>query len=293
MLAPQPGEVVLDAPLGLAGHAATLLQHVGAEGRLLGLDLDAANLDRARETLTAVGFPFSVHHANFAAAEHVVGEAGLDGVDLLVADLGVASTQIDDPERGFPYVRPGPLDMRMDRSRGRTAADLLANLSEPELREALAEFGDEPLAGPIARAIVAQRDQTPLVTTQDLVRLIGSVAGVPVERELGWKLRDRQGQWRIHPAARTFQALRILVNRELASLEHLLRILPTLLRPGGRAALITFHSGEDRRVKAAFKEGLARGLFAAISPEPLRATFAEKQANPRSRSAKLRWARRP
>ena len=292
MLAPQPGDVILDATIGLGGHARLLLEKAGPTGRLIGLDLDAENLERARAALTPLALPFTLHQTNFAAAAQVVAAAGLEGVDCLLADLGVASTQIDDPERGFSYARPGPLDMRMDRRRGRTAAEVLATISEEELRTALLELGDEPHAGPIARAIVSRRAEQPLVTTLDLVRLIGEVVGQPVERDRGWKLRDRQGHWKLHPAARTFQALRILVNRELASLEHLLRLLPNLLRPGGRAAIISFHSGEDRLVKSAFKEGLARGLYAAISPDPLRACFAEKQANPRARSAKLRWARR-
>lgn len=292
VLTPQPGDVVLDATTGLGGHARLLLEKIGPTGQLIGLDLDAENLERAREVLTPMGLPFALHQTNFAGAAQVVAAAGLDGVDCLIADLGVASTQIDDPERGFSYARPGPLDMRMDRRRGRSAAELLASISEEELRAALLELGDEPQAGPIARAIVTRRGVQPLTTTLDLVRLIGEVVGKPVERERGWKLRDRQGQWKLHPAARTFQTLRILVNRELASLEHLLRLVPTLLRPGGRAAIISFHSGEDRLVKSAFKEGLARGHYSAISPDPVRASFTEKQANPRARSAKLRWAHR-
>jgi 16S rRNA (cytosine1402-N4)-methyltransferase len=292
VLAPAPGEVVLDATLGLAGHAVALLERVGPTGRLIGLDLDPANLSRAHERLAATGLPFSVHHTNFAAAATVVAQEGLDGVDMLVADLGMSSMQVDDAGRGFSYVRDGPLDMRMDPTRGATASERLATISEADLAQALSEFGDEPAAAVIAHALVRARQRAPLLRTTDVTRVIGEAVGQPVTRDAGWRLHPQKGQWTIHPAARTFQALRILVNRELASLRHLLRTLPTILRPGGRAAVISFHSGEDRLVKAAFNEGLHVGVYAAVAEEPLRASDQERVANPRSRSAKLRWARR-
>ncbi len=288
-LAPRPGESAVDCTLGWAGHAAELLQRVGPTGRLIGFDLDADNLSRARERLAGIGFPFSLHHGNFAGIQTVLATEGVTGVDVLVADLGMSSMQVDDPERGFSYVRPGPLDMRMDRSRGRTAAELLATISEPELARALRELGDEPDAERLAAAIVQARATSPLTTTDELAQVILK-ASRPENQP--WRLHPAPNRWNLHPAARTFQALRILVNRELANLEQLLRVLPGLLRPGGRAAIISFHSGEDRLVKAGFRAGHQSGVYAAISPEPVRATWSERTVNPRSRSAKLRWARR-
>jgi 16S rRNA (cytosine1402-N4)-methyltransferase len=288
-LDPRPGEVVADCTVGWAGHAVEMLRRVGPSGRLIGLDLDPDNLPRARERLEAVGHPFTLHQANFAGLETVLAAQGLPGVDVLLADLGMSSMQVDDPERGFSYVRDGPLDMRMDRSRGRTAADLLATIREQELAEALREIGDEPEAGRIAAAVVAARQRETLRRTRDLAQVIMAAVG----QEAGkWRLHPAKNRWNLHPAARAFQVLRILVNRELANLEQLLRILPRCLRPGGRVAIISFHSGEDRRIKAAFRDGLRSGMYSQTSPEPVRASLAERTANPRSRSAKLRWARR-
>lgn len=285
---PRPGAMVVDATVGWAGHAVELLRRVGPEGKLIGLDLDPENLPRARERLEAVGFPFALHHSNFAGLQGVLAAEGVSAVDFILADLGMSSMQVDEAERGFSYVRDGPLDMRMDRTRGRSVAELLATMAEAELAQALRELGDEEDAERIAAAIVAARRQQPLLRTTDLARVI--LAASQGNKE--WRLHPAPQRWNIHPAARTFQALRILVNRELANLEHLLRVLPACLQPGGRAALISFHSGEDRRVKAAFRDGLRLGLYAAISPEPVRPTFAERTSNPRSRSAKLRWAMR-
>jgi 16S rRNA (cytosine1402-N4)-methyltransferase len=287
-LAPQPGMVVVDCTLGFGGHAAELLRRVGPTGRLVGLDLDPQNLECARERLQALGCPFSLHHSNFAALPTILAGEGLAGADAIVADLGMSSMQVDDAERGFSYVRDGPLDMRMDRSRGRTAAQILATISERDLAIALQELGDEPAADRIAAALVAARTQQAIERTTELARLIQDTCNPGQE----WRLHPSRQRWNLHPAARTFQALRILTNRELASLEHLLRVLPDCLRSGGTAALISFHSGEDRRVKAAFRDGERSGVYAKIAAEPLRPTFDERTANPRSRSAKLRWARR-
>jgi 16S rRNA (cytosine1402-N4)-methyltransferase len=290
-LEPQPGEVAVDCTVGWAGHAVELLRRVCPQGRLIGIDLDADNLPRARERLGPIGFPFALHQGNFAGLPAILAAEGITTADVILADLGMSSMQVDDPERGFSYVRDGPLDMRMDRSRGRTAAQLLATIPAEELAEALRELGDEPEAEQVAAALVAARQRLPLERTTD-------VAGVLLEayqarhRGAAWRLHPAPGEWSLHPAARTFQVLRILVNRELANLEQLLRVLPDCLRPGGRAAIVSFHSGEDRLVKAVFREGLRLGLFDDIAPEPVRPSLAERNANPRSRSAKLRWARR-
>jgi 16S rRNA (cytosine1402-N4)-methyltransferase len=286
VLDPRPGAVVVDCTVGWAGHAAELLARIGPTGRLIGLDLDADNLPRARERLGAIGDRFSLHQANFAGLANVLAAEDVQTVDLLLADLGMSSMQVDDPERGFSYVRDGPLDMRMDRTRGRTAAQLLATISEAELSQALRELGDESEADTLASVLVRARQAEPLLRTSDLVHAIQNATSP----EKPWRLHPTKDKWNLHPAARTFQALRILVNRELSNLQELLRQLPACLKPGGRAVIISFHSGEDRQVKAAFRAGLASGVYASISADPERASFAERQSNPRSRSAKLRWA---
>lgn len=285
-LDPRPGQVVVDATVGWAGHSAELLRRVGPTGLLIGTDLDPDNLPRARERLTEIGHPFHLHHANFAGLPQVLAEHAVAQVNGLVADLGMSSMQVDDAERGFSYARDGALDMRMDRSRGRTAAQLLATIAEDELARALRELGDEPEAERLAAVIVRARREEPIERTGQLTRLIQQATA-----QTDWRLHPAPGRWNLHPAARTFQALRILVNRELSNLDHLLRVLPSLLAAGGTAALISFHSGEDRRIKQSFRDGLRAGLYAEVSPDPIRATFAERTDNPRSRSAKLRWAR--
>jgi 16S rRNA (cytosine1402-N4)-methyltransferase len=289
-LDPRPGETVLDCTLGFAGHAAAMLERIGTGGRFIGMDWDLENVTRARQVLEATSLPYAIHHGNFAGAAAVLVAEHLSGVDVVLADLGMSSMQVDDPDRGFSYMRDGPLDMRMDRSRGQTAAQLLSQISETDLARALADLGDEPDSERIAAALVAARRKSPLATTSEVSRVIAAAVDKPTEGR--WRLHPAKGQWKSHPAARTFQALRILVNRELANLEHLLRILPQILRPGGRAAIISFHSGEDRLVKAAFRAGLKAGHYRETAVAPVRASLAEKLANPRSRSAKLRWARR-
>jgi 16S rRNA (cytosine1402-N4)-methyltransferase len=286
-LEPPPGGIVVDCTTGWACHACELLRRVGPSGKLIALDLDPENLTQARERLSAVGHPFSLHQMNFAGLYGILAGEGIEVVDAVLADLGMSSMQVDDPERGFSYVRDGPLDMRMDRTRGRPASELLATISPNDLARALQELGDEPEADRLAPAIVEAARAGILRQTSDLAALIQKTLGSG-----RWRLHPKPGKWTLHPAARTFQALRILVNRELSNLEQLLRVLPGVLRPGGRAAIISFHSGEDRVVKAAFRDGLRQGVYEAISEEPLRAGAREREANPRSRSAKLRWARR-
>ncbi len=289
VLDPQPGHVVVDCTLGFAGHAVELLKRAGPAGKLIATDLDPRNLPPAEAKLAAVGLPFAVRHGNFAGLPGVLAAEGVAGADGLVADLGMSSMQVDDPGRGFSFLRDGPLDMRMDPTRGPTAADLLHTLSAEELAAAFRDLGDEPQAAKIAAAIVARRKAQPIRRTGELRELIEQVAPVAVLRGPGAPPERKQ---RLLPATRVFQALRILVNRELANLAHLLRVLPDLLNPGGTAAVISFHSGEDRLVKAAFRDGLRAGVYEAASGEPVRPSEAETRANPRSRSAKLRWARK-
>lgn len=284
-LAPRAGQVFVDCTLGLGGHASEILRLIRPAGKVLGIDFDPHNIALARAKLQALdkaGRHFQLFHNNFAALPTVLAEAGLERVDGVLADLGVASPQIDDPARGFSYRRPGPLDMRMDPTRGTPAATLVNRLSEAELAAALLELGDETDAPQIARLIVERRKIEPIMTTQALMALVCEARDFTIERGAGAKL---------HPAARTFQALRILVNRELANLDRLLTVLPAVLKPGGTAAIISFHSGEDRRVKHAFRAGLRAGIYEAVAADPVLATEKEILANPRARSAKLRWAR--
>lgn len=289
VLNPQPGQTVVDCTLGYAGHSAEILTRLGPTGLLIATDLDPVNLPRATEKLTAVGHPFVTHQGNFAGLPTVLANAGVAQVDGLLADLGMSSMQVDDPDRGFSFMRDGPLDMRMDRSRGRTAAELLNTLAENELASAFVELGDEPQAAAIAAAIVERRAEKPLERTTELRELIETAA--PVTPMLGPGFGPIRKQ-KMAPTTRVFQALRILVNRELANLTHLLRVLPTILKPGGTAAVISFHSGEDRLVKTTFRDGIRAGTYAAGSDDPVRPSEEEKLANPRSRSAKLRWVTR-
>lgn len=287
VLRPAPGMTAVDCTVGFGGHSAALLRRIGPDGLLLGFDLDGEHFPKVRERLEAVsregGGRFELHQLNFAGIDRIVLAHG--GADMILADLGMSSMQVDDPERGFSYVRDGALDMRMDRSRGKPVSQLLSEIGEEELAQALSQLGDEPEASAIAKAIVQARTHRPIGRTTELAELIKATLD-----KGSWKLRPAPGKWAPHPAARTFQALRILVNRELANLSQLLRVLPGCLKPGGRAAVISFHSGEDRLVKKAFREGQRAGTYATLASEAVRPAFSEKEANPRARSAKLRWA---
>lgn len=282
-LRPSPGQIIADCTVGLGGHSSAILQRLAPGGKLIGLDMDPGNLAIARPQLEQTGGSFELFHSNFAALPTVLAQAGVDRVQGILADVGVASPQIDDPSRGFSYRQPGPLDMRMDATRGRPASALVNSLSEKEIADALLDLGDEDDAVRIAQLIVERRRLRPIETTQDLMAIVCEARDFTLQRAAGAKL---------HPAARTFQALRMLVNRELPNLQRLLGVIPGCLAPGGMAAVISFHSGEDRLVKRAFREGFDTGIYSDISPEPITASEEERQLNPRSRSAKLRWARR-
>jgi 16S rRNA (cytosine1402-N4)-methyltransferase len=288
-LNPLPGQTVVDCTLGFAGHSLELLQRVSPDGLLIATDLDPGNIEPARVKLEAAGGLFALHHCNFAGLPTVLATEGAAQVDALLADLGMSSMQVDDRDRGFSFMRDGPLDMRMDRTRGRTAAELLNTLSVEELTACFRDLGDEPQAEVIAEAIVQQRVAKSVERTKELRELIDRAAPVRVDRTPGARPERKQ---LLGPATRVFQSLRILTNRELANLQQLLRVIPQVLKPGGVAAIISFHSGEDRLVKTAFRDGLRAGVYEAVTPDALRPTFEERTANPRSRSAKLRWARR-
>jgi 16S rRNA (cytosine1402-N4)-methyltransferase len=281
VLAPKAGDVAIDCTLGFGGHARAILERIRPGGRLIGLDVDPLELPRTEARLSAAGFgsdTFVAHRSNFAGLPQVLASEGLAGADLILADLGVSSMQLDNPDRGFTYKESGPLDMRMNPSRGEPASRLLTHLSEEKLARVLEENADELNAVLIAGILKQQA----LATTQELCRSIG--AGITAarpragKREVGASIR------------RTFQALRIAVNDEFSALDTLLRNLPLCLTPGGRVAILTFHSGEDRRVKKAFDAGRREGMYAAIADEVVRPSVEEVRANPRAASAKLRWA---
>ncbi len=288
-LNPQPGETIVDCTLGYGGHASAFLQRLGPGGKLIGLDVDGAELERTRQRLSdlAADVPMAFYRSNFAGIANVLRDEAIEGFDIIFADLGLSSMQIDNPDRGMSYKQDGLLDMRMDDRRPQTAADLLRTLTEEKLSAALRELSDEPDHEAIARRIVAQREIEPLTQIGQLVELVFAVKGLTVTE---YKQRQRKGEVALHPAARTFQTLRMLVNDELGTLKELLRLAPYCLRPGGRIGIISFHSGEDRLVKHAFADGLRDGLYAEAATEVIRPTREEIAANTRSTSAKFRWA---
>ena len=288
-LQPKPGQTIVDCTLGFGGHSIEILKRIGPEGLLVAIDLDGENLARTEPKLAAVGVPYRVHHGNFAGLPAILAEHGILSVDGVLADLGFSSMQVDDSERGFSFMRDGPLDMRMDRSRGRTAADLLNTISIEELTRALVELGDEPQAELIAGALINARDKKPFSRTSEVRDIVRHAAPVRTVRSIDGPSERKQ---LLLPTTRVFQTLRILVNRELANLEQLLRVVPHVLKPDGVAAILSFHSGEDRLVKASFRAGLQSGEYRSVSEDPIRPSESEKAANPRARSAKLRWARR-
>jgi 16S rRNA (cytosine1402-N4)-methyltransferase len=279
VLAPQPSEVAVDCTLGYGGHAQALLARLQLGGRLLGLDADPIELPRTEARLRALGFGpeiFSAHRSNFAGLPQVLAAAKLAGADVILADLGVSSMQIDDPARGFSVKLAGPLDMRMNPQRGQPASAFLKKISSDKLAVLLEENADEPHAAVLAPALAGKN----FATTTTLAAAIR--AALPRLNREDCDLAIR----------RVFQALRIAVNDEFSALDTFLRNLPACLNPGGRAAILTFHSGEDRRVKKAFAGGLRDGLYADIAHEVIRPATDERNANPRSAPAKLRWARR-
>ncbi|MCE9593269.1 MAG: 16S rRNA (cytosine(1402)-N(4))-methyltransferase RsmH [Planctomycetes bacterium] len=283
VLAPKPGERGVDCTLGFGGHARAFLERIAPDGALLGLDVDPDELAKTEARLRALGHgptALFVERTNFAGLGAALGKVGWhDGVDFVLADLGVSSMQIDDPWRGFGFKVDGPLDMRMNPTKGVSAADWLARTSAEELERVLVENSDEPHAQRIALALDDRRPT--LATTLDLADAVRGALPSRLEPD------DVQQSLR-----RVFQALRIEVNDEFRVLEALLRQLPSCVRAGGRVAFLTFHSGEDRRVKHALAAGLRDGVWAHVCAEVGRASSEERRANPRAAPAKLRWARR-
>ncbi len=287
LLVPQPGDRVLDGTLGLGGHGSALLQAIGPDGVLYGVDRDPEALALARRRLEAQGGRFVLLQETF---DRALARDGLPQFDVIFLDLGVSSMQLDTPERGFSFSHPGPLDMRMDPSAGPSAADLVNTATEHELSRIFSAYGEEPHARRVAREIVRCR---PFATTSELAACVSRVAG--------------RSNFKVHPATRVFQALRIAVNDELEGLDRALPLAVQHLAPGGRLAILSFHSLEDRRVKQ-FIRAEAKGCtcpprlpacvcgrqprLVDLTSKPILAALDEVAANPRSRSARLRGARR-
>jgi 16S rRNA (cytosine1402-N4)-methyltransferase len=296
LLAPKAGESFLDGTVGGGGHARRILEASAPDGRLLGLDRDSTALRRAAEVLAPYGKRVVLQHRNFSEAAAVLAELGWQGVDGMLLDLGVSSFQLDEAQRGFSFRSDAPLDMRMDQSTGPTAAEVLNSFAAEELTRIFRDYGEERWAGRIARRIVQTRQEVPLATTNQLAELVRDT--VPGGRVPG----------RIHPATRVFQALRIHVNGELEHLRQALSGVIDLLRPGGRLAVISFHSLEDRMVKQFFQEQARTCIcpprlpvcscnqqprIELLTRKGVRATPEEVAMNPRARSATLRGVRRP
>lgn len=281
-LSPLEGATALDCTLGWGGHARALALAAGASGRVIALDRDGEELARTSARLNAEAIRVTARLSDYADAPAVLRELGVEGVDALLADFGVSSMQLDRPERGLSFKNDGPLDMRLDRSRGVTAAQWLERASEGEIAEALSRYGDEPDAKLLAARLKALSGagRCPKTTAQ-LAAAVAEAKGLDV------RALRRKNAFARHPAARAFQALRIVVNDEHGSLSRFLGVLPALLRPGGRAALITFHSGEERLVQAALGAQAEAGLWRGAPGEPVRPSAEEVRDNPRSRSARL------
>lgn len=281
-MACRSGGIYLDCTVGQGGHAALILERSGPDGVLIGIDRDPEAIAATRSRLARFASRLRLIQGNFSALKQHLRSVGVSEVDGVIFDLGVSSAQLDHPERGLSFLADGPLDMRMDQSSGRTAASLVAQLSEHELADLIYRYGEERYSRRIARAIVAARKIHPLRTTLDLVSVISRA--VPATYRRG----------RIHCATRTFQALRIAVNQELDVIEGAIRDAASVLAPGGRLCVVSFHSLEDRIVKQTFRS-LAQGADACLkilTKKPRVPSEEEYRSNPRARSAKLRVAER-
>jgi 16S rRNA (cytosine1402-N4)-methyltransferase len=269
VLEPKPGMIAIDCTIGYGGHAQQIIKRISPDGTFLGLDIDPIEIAKT-ETRLRNKFPNAILHfvnTNYAALPRAMADAGIELADIILADLGVSSMQLDNPERGFTWKDSGPLDLRMNPNKGKSAAQYLQTIAPEKLALILEDYADEPLAEEIAMQIAGAN----ITLTTELTSILKSIS-------------DDDATIR-----RTFQALRIAVNNEFSALETLLKMLPYCLKPGGRAAILSFHSGEDRRIKKAFSEGYDNGTYSMISQEVIRPTPQEKYDNPRSSSAKMRY----
>jgi len=282
LLSCSAASTIVDCTVGSAGHAEAMLDAAGPQARLIGIDADEANLHLAKRRLERFGHRVRLFQANFSELDAVLAEAAVPAGDVILADLGLSSAQLDDPQRGFGFSADGALDMRFDRRQERTAAGLVNTLGESELADLIYAYGQERYSRRVARAIVAARKDERIERTGRLARIVAGAYPAAARK-------SRRG---VHPATRTFQALRIAVNGELDNLDRLLKLLETFLAPGGAAAIISFHSLEDRRVKQAFVKWAGTGRAKLLTKKPIRPSADEIADNPRSRSAKLRGIER-
>jgi 16S rRNA (cytosine1402-N4)-methyltransferase len=282
LLAPGGDQIAVDCTVGLGGHAKALLEKE-PNLTLIGLDMDPNALELAGKNLEPWASQVKLVHANFSELPRVLSDLKIPAVDMIYADIGVSSMQIDRPDRGFSFLDEGPLDMRMNPSLTKRAADLVNGLKEPELADLIFQYGDESKSKKIAHLIIQARRSHRIDSTTELASIICQAVGMDPQN------LNRQ---RIHPATKTFQALRIAVNNELGNLESLLKSAPQLLKPLGRLAIISFHSLEDRMVKDDFKKRAEEGIYRVITPKPIEAEPGEILRNSRSRSAKLRGAQK-
>lgn len=277
-----PGKVIVDATVGMAGHSEEILKRVTPGGQLIGIDRDQESLELARQALHLYDGSYKLVHGNFSNIDAILRDLNVTKIDGIIFDLGISSFQLGDPRRGFTFQQEGPLDMRLDRTSYISAYDLLNNLNEDEISAILRDFGQERWHNRIAHLLVRQRQKQPIATTSELVDIV--FHAIPA--------RYRHRHYRIHPATRTFQAIRIAVNRELEALSSAIDKAVDFLSTGGRICVISFHSLEDRIVKFAFRRLASEAKIDILTPKPLTTKESEIAANPASRSAKLRVAER-
>lgn len=280
----QPGQIGLDATLGYGGHSSKMLEQLHNQGHLYALDVDPIEMKKTKERLEGMGYGseiLSIRHLNFADVEQLLAET--EGFDFALADLGVSSMQIDNPERGFTYKFEGPLDLRLNPEKGISAAQRLLDISQPELEGMLIENSDEPYAKEISTVILSEIRKGNVITTTTQLQKA-------VEKALVKVPADKRKEAVKKSCARTFQALRIDVNNEFEVLENFLEKLPTVMKKGGRIAILTFHSGEDRLVKKSFQRFYREGIYSEIAKDVIRPSAEECNRNSRARSTKMRWA---
>lgn len=281
-LDPQPGETIVDATAGTAGHSEAIIDRIGPQGVLVDIDRDEESLAQARERLAGKKAVNHFVHGNFCELDGILKELQIGQIDGILFDLGISTFQLLNPERGFSFQEEGPLDMRLDRASYISAYDLINNLNEDEISNLLWSFGQERWHNRIAHRLVQARERHPIATTSELKEIV--LQSIPSQ--------FRRHHYRIHPATRTFQAVRIAVNRELEVLESALAKAVSVLAPGGRICVISFHSLEDRIVKHYFRAAAAQGQVQILTRKPIGPTEEEARENPASRSGKLRAARK-
>jgi 16S rRNA (cytosine1402-N4)-methyltransferase len=277
-----PGKIIVDATIGTGGHSKAILERIVPKGKLIGIDRDQESLAVARERLSEYANSCEFVHGNFAEIDNILASLNIQKVDGVLFDLGISSFQLEDPHRGFSFQNEGPLDMRLDRDSYISAYDLVNNLNEDEISDLLWTFGQERWHNRIAHLLVEEREKHPIATTRELANI--------VEKAIPSRYRHRY--YRIHPATRTFQAVRIAVNRELETLETAINKAIAILEKEARICVISFHSLEDRVVKHTFRNAAASGLIEIITPKPLTPIRSEIGENPSSRSSKFRVAQK-